>query len=88
MITTFLTWAKSPQAMRRINGVLTLFWIVMCFPAFILGWVDSVKFVSFLSLWALIASHWAAWQSARVEVRQEEDADVQEVLDVVKENGS
>ena len=81
-----LDWAKSPHAMRRINGVLTIFWIVVCIPAFALGWVDSVKFVSFLSLWALIASHWAAWQSARVEVRQEEDANVQDVLDVVKDN--
>ena len=85
---TFLTWVNSPQAMRKINGILTLFWIAMCVPAFAFGWVSSVQFVSFLSLWALIASHWAAWQSARVEVRQDEDADVQEVLDVVKENGS
>jgi hypothetical protein len=66
--------------MRRINGGLTLFWVAMCVPSIALGWVDSVKYVSFLSLWALIASHWAAWQSARVEVRQDEDADVAEVL--------
>lgn len=76
-----IKWCTTPHGMRRINGALTIFWVVMCFPSIMLGWIDSVRYVSFLSLWALIASHWAAWQSARVEVRQDEDADVQEVLD-------
>lgn len=80
----WLAWVNSPQAMRRINGVLTLFWVGMCVPSFMFGWVDSVKYVSGLSLWALIASHWSAWQSARVEVRQDEDADVSEVLDELR----
>ena len=83
---TILDWVNSPQAMRKINGVLTIFWVVMCFPSVLLGWVDSVKYVSFLSLWALIASHWAAWQSARVEVRQDEDANVQDVLDAINDD--
>ena len=84
MIITFLTWVNSPQAMRKINGWLTIFWVAMCVPSIAFDWISSVKYVSFLSLWALIASHWAAWQSARVEVRQDEDADVQEVLDAVR----
>jgi hypothetical protein len=29
---------------------------------------------SALSLWALVSGHWSAWQAARVEVRQDDEA--------------
>jgi hypothetical protein len=38
------------------------------------GWVQSVVYVSALSLWALVSGHWAAWQAARVEVEQQRAA--------------
>jgi hypothetical protein len=41
----------------------------------ITGWISSVTYVAALSLWALVSGHWSAWQAARVEVRQEEDAE-------------
>lgn len=69
-------WAMvqgDPTFMRRINGWLTVFWIVMIPIAFIMGWLQSVVFVSALSLWALVSGHWSAWQAARVEVKQEEE---------------
>ena len=40
-----------------------------------MGWLDSVVYVSALSLWALVSGHWAAWQAARVEVAQQEQLD-------------
>jgi hypothetical protein len=61
-----------PVFMRRANGWLTVFWIVMIPVSFFMGWLDSVVYVSALSLWALVSGHWAAWQAARVEVRQEQ----------------
>ena len=70
--------------MRRVNGWFTIFWIFMIPVAIVTGWVNSVPFVSALSLWALVSGHWSAWEAARVEVRQEEDADVQEVLDEIR----
>jgi hypothetical protein len=30
--------------------------------------LNSVAYVSALSLWVLVSVHWAAWQAARVEV--------------------
>lgn len=63
-----------PVFMRKINGWLTLLWIVMIPVSFFTGWIQSVTYVSVLSLWALVSGHWAAWQAARVEVRQEEIA--------------
>ncbi len=63
----------SPLFMRRLNGWLAIFWIVLIPVALILGWLQSVTFVSALSLWALVSGHWSAWQAARVEVEQERE---------------
>src|ERR1700716_2721077 len=81
-------WASvqgDPVFMRRVNGWLTIFWIAMIPVSLATGWVSSVVYVSALSLWALVAGHWSAWQAARVEVRQDDDADVDDVLAVLRE---
>ena len=53
--------------LRQFHGYATMFWIVMCPISLFMGWLESVTYVSALSLWALVASHWAAWQASRVE---------------------
>jgi hypothetical protein len=60
--------------MRRVNGWLTVFWIAMIPISVVTGWISSVTYVAALSLWALVSGHWSAWQAARVEVRQEQEA--------------
>ena len=64
--------------MRRLNGWLTIFWIVMIPVSIATGWVHSVTYVSALSLWALVSGHWSTWQAARVEVAQQREADERE----------
>ena len=69
-------WAMvqgDPVFMRRVNGWLAIFWIVMIPISLWLGWVSSVEYVSALSIWALVSGHWYAWQAARVEVKQDEE---------------
>jgi hypothetical protein len=69
-------WASiqgDPVFMRRVNGWLTILWIVMIPVSLATGWVKSVVYVSALSLWALVSGHWSAWQAARVEVNQLEE---------------
>jgi hypothetical protein len=69
-------WASiqgDPVFMRRVNGWLTMFWLAMIPISYTMGWLNSVVYVSALSLWALVSGHWAAWQAARVEVAQEEE---------------
>lgn len=56
--------------MRRFHGWLTIGWIIMLPVAFVTGLVNSVAFVSGISLWALVGQHWSAWQSVRIEVAQ------------------
>jgi hypothetical protein len=70
-------WASvqgDPVFMRRLNGWLTIFWIVMIPVSLAMGWLRSVVFVSALSLWALVSGHWSTWQAARVEVAQQREA--------------
>jgi hypothetical protein len=61
--------------MRRLNGWLTIFWIVMIPVSLAMGWLKSVTYVSALSLWALVSGHWSTWQAARVEVTQQKEAE-------------
>src|SRR6478609_6456943 len=73
-------WASvqgDPVFMRRVNGWLTIFWIVMIPVSLATGWVKSVVYISALSLWALVSGHWSAWQAARVEVAQQRDIERQ-----------
>jgi hypothetical protein len=63
-----------PEFMRRLNGWLTIFWIVMIPVSIATGWIHSVAYVSALSLWALVSGHWSTWQAARVEVTQQREA--------------
>lgn len=81
-------WASvqgDPVFMRKVNGWLAIFWIVMIPISMMMGWLNSVVYVSALSLWALVSGHWSAWQAARVEVKQEEDAKAAAETDVASE---
>jgi hypothetical protein len=60
--------------MRRVNGWLTILWLAMIPVSLFMHWLSSVVYVSALSLWALVASHWSSWQAARVEVEQLKEA--------------
>ena len=62
-----------PVFMRRVNGWLTMFWLAMIPISYTLGLLNSVVYVSALSLWALVSGHWSAWQAARIEVAQEKE---------------
>ncbi|HET6791275.1 MAG TPA: hypothetical protein VFI35_06785 [Actinomycetota bacterium] len=81
-------WASvqgDPLFMRRVNGWLTVFWIVMIPVSILTGWISSVTYVAALSLWALVSGHWSAWQAARVEVEQAKEAEKREQEDLAGE---
>jgi len=73
-MTPWIAALSSAVLMRRVNGWFTIFWVAMIPVSVATGWINSVAFVSGISLWALVAAHWSAWQSARVEVKQEDEA--------------
>ncbi len=68
-------WASvqgDPVFMRKLNGWLTISWFVAAFPICIFL-SNSVPFLVFVSVYAVVTGHWATWQSARVEVNQEKE---------------
>ena len=74
-------WASvqgDPTFMRRLNGWLTIFWILMIPISLATGWVHSITYVSALSIWALVSGHWSTWQAARVEVAQQQEIEKRE----------
>jgi hypothetical protein len=83
-----LLWASvqgDPVFMRRVNGWFTIFWVVMIPISYSMQWLNSVVYVSALSLWALVSGHWSAWQAARVEVKQDKEAKKQQKRDLPNE---
>lgn len=55
----------------RSNLYLTFLWVVLVLPT-LLWWKDSILWVAMMSLWANIASHFAAYIAARSEQTQKE----------------
>lgn len=48
----------------------TVLWAILVIPS-VLWWKDSIAWVVLMSVWANLASHFAAWQAARGEVKVE-----------------
>lgn len=50
----------------------TIGWALLAVPT-VLWWRNSLFWVAFMSLYANIASHWAAYQAARLEQKADEE---------------
>lgn len=48
---------------KRANAWATITWLVLIPVAYALQWLQSVTFVSSISLYANVASHMAAWRA-------------------------
>ena len=69
----------------RMQGVLTLIVIVLI-PVYVLaGWLDSIAALAIVTLLTWLDGRWNAWIGSRVARKQVEDADVQEVKDLIEE---
>lgn len=73
----------NPTFMRKLNGWATIFWLCMLPVSLITGLVNSVGFISLISIYALVTGHWSTFQAARVEERQDDD-DTEETVERVE----
>lgn len=64
-----------PTFLRAFHGWCTLFWLPFTALAYAVGWLESVTFVSLVSMLALFLGSFSSWQAARVEVKQDEQID-------------
>jgi len=60
---------KSRTVMMRIHLVLTFTWVLLIIPT-LLWWKSSILWVLMISIYANIASHWAAWQATKAEPKE------------------
>jgi hypothetical protein len=77
-------WASfqdNPALMKRVQGWMTLFWLVMIPVSGVTGLVKDVSYISYLSLIALVLSQGAWWAAASVEARQEAEDVPAEVVE-------
>lgn len=53
--------------LRRLHAGLTCVWFCAMPVAIYYDWIADIRFISVLSIYALFAAHFAAWQGARAE---------------------
>lgn len=68
----------------RIHLWILTIYAVLVPVSYYFGWLNSVTFVSALSIWALVESRLGTYKAAVVARKQEDDANVSEVLDELK----
>jgi hypothetical protein len=71
----FIAAVSSPGFQEKFNGWSTIFFIVLFITAGPLGWLNSVVFVSYLSVYALITGSLSSWISSMVARKQDESVD-------------
>lgn len=60
-----------PDFLRAFHGWCTLLWLPITLVAYLAGWLESVIFVSVISMVALFLGSFSAWQASRTEVAQD-----------------
>jgi hypothetical protein len=50
----------------RAHATLTIVWIVLTLPTLLL-WRESITWLALMSVYAIVATHWDAYQSAKAE---------------------
>lgn len=62
---------KLSDILKYSNLYLTILWLLLIFPT-LLWWKDSILWVALMSIWANVASHFAAYIAARFEEQQQQ----------------
>lgn len=66
---------EDPVKLRRFHGWSTLIWLPFTMVSYVIGWLESVVFVSIVSMVALFLGSFSSWQAARTEVVQAENTE-------------
>jgi hypothetical protein len=64
----FRHWSKS----ARLHFVLTVVWTLLIIPT-VLWWRESIFWIAFMSIYAIIVSHAGAFKAARAEQEAESE---------------
>lgn len=62
-----------PESLAHVHGVLTVAWLLFAIPVLLIdGWAKSVPLLVFISVYANVAGHFAAWQASKAEIAARE----------------
>jgi hypothetical protein len=61
---------KMARLLRQLHLLSMVVWIILVYPT-LAWWSQSIPWLSFMSIYAIIGTHFASWQSSRVEVKAE-----------------
>lgn len=67
-----------PETLRAFHGWCTALWLPVTVLAYYAGWLESVTFVSVISMVALFLGSFSSWQASRVEVVQNREIEKKE----------
>jgi hypothetical protein len=59
---------------RQVHLILVVVWVLLI-PPTIIWWRDSILWVAFMSLYAIITSHWGAYEAAKAKDLAEQAVD-------------
>lgn len=65
-------WLGDPVAQRKFHGYATVVWFVLALPICILL-ANSLAFVVWVSVYAVVIGHFSAWQAASAEIASRDD---------------
>jgi hypothetical protein len=63
---------RSTTFWRKLHGWLTIFWAVMLPISILTGLKNSLPYLVGLSVYALMGTHFSAWQGSRAEESNED----------------
>lgn len=66
-----------PTFLRGFHGWCITLWACIWAVAVPMGWIQSITFVSHVTMATALLTSFAAWCAARVEVKQDEQIDEQ-----------
>lgn len=58
--------------MRDAHLVMAIGWLILIPVSFVTGLANSIPFVTLISLWALVATEFGAYQAGRTEVKEDQ----------------
>jgi hypothetical protein len=69
----------------RFQGALTVL-VIALFPVYVaLGWLTSIPALAVVTLLTWIDGRWNAWVGTRIARKQDDDADVEEVKEILED---
>jgi hypothetical protein len=67
-VAEFRAFFRSPKLHLILMGV----WCILAVPT-VLWWSNSIPWLVFMSIYAIIAGHWSGYQGARAEKSNDKD---------------